>query len=391
MRMRAALLSLLLPLSLAAVYLASAAAAGETYATYGADTTPAERDAIARLAGLTAPASTDTVATAEIVDAVQGSGLPASPTDYSIASAIVTCLNPGEGLTVSTQNITRLTAPVYAGALLAAGVQDGRVVIAAPPDRPVPGETALVGVLRGFPQCQGGRPLDPARVDLAYKQIAWILALTSPNGNLEQSSNVLLKAEAPIVAGQATDSAAVSNVLDAAAASESVTVDPSMRSALVDFLRAFEHLDYGAYGKGFSIQKTSPTEARLIAATAPPGPAAGFTGVVEHAGRPLTVRVSSQDRLLVVPAANAVVTRDGRSSSLGALRKGDRVTVATSPDGTAQRIDASTAATGFGGWQWVVVVLLVLAGLLLVAAMAGLGREDGFILEPKPGRGLPPA
>ena len=62
--------------------------------------------------------------------------------------------------------MTHVPAAAYAGALLVAGLQGGSVTVAAPADKPVSGETALVGLLKAVPTCLG-HPADAQRVQLA--------------------------------------------------------------------------------------------------------------------------------------------------------------------------------------------------------------------------------
>lgn len=67
-------------------------------------------------------------------------------------------------------NITRVSPRDYAGALLAAGVTDASVTVAAPEEKPVSGETAPVGALKAAALCLN-QPLDPAHVDDAYRDL----------------------------------------------------------------------------------------------------------------------------------------------------------------------------------------------------------------------------
>ena len=378
---------------------ATAMAAGEKFAVYGADTTPAERQELAQIFGVDASTRTDTVTTPEMVAALQGTGLPAAPTDRSISSSALTCLNRGDGLTVRTQNITRITAPVYANALVTAGVGDANVGIAAPQANPVTGETALVGVLKAFPQCQAGTQPDQARVRLAYEQVARTVALAGANGDLTRASAVMLQAAQPVITAQATDDASIGAALDSAAGAQGVQVPAAQRADLVSFLRRLGGLDYGTYAKGYQVQQVSPNEVRVIPAGAgapgaagagaqgtqgaPAGAAAGttFTGDVTAAGSPLTVRADGQDRQ-VSAGPNLTVTRDGKAASLGDIKKGDEVRVTTNPDGSAQRIDA-TSKGGAGWLKWLLPLLIGLALLGLLLWFLARRRRDSFVVEPK--------
>ena len=65
--------------ALLAFSLPAAHAAGEKFAVYGADTTEAERQELARIFGIDGATPTNTVTTPEMVAALRGTGLPAAP------------------------------------------------------------------------------------------------------------------------------------------------------------------------------------------------------------------------------------------------------------------------------------------------------------------------
>lgn len=373
---------------------------GQKVVTFGADTTQAERQEFAQLFGADAATQPATVTTQDMLQTLQGTGLPVAATDKSISSSALTCLTRGDGLTVRTQNISRITAPVYANAMVTAGVGDATVLIAAPQANPVTGETALVGVLRAYPQCQGGKQPEQARVNLAYEQIARTVALAGPSGDLTKASTTMLDAAQPVITGQARDDAAVGASLDRAAQMQGIAIPAAQRGDLVGFLKKLGGLDYGTYAKGYALQQVSPTEVRVAPAgagapgsastTNPPAgsqPGAGqgsaqaavgqFEGTVEQTGQTLAVKVNGQDRP-VAPGPNLVVTRDGKDAALGDIRRDDRVTVTTNPDGSAQRIDARSNDNG--GWfkWWYLLPLLLLPLLLLLRRK----KKNDFILEP---------
>lgn len=417
---------ILLPSLLAVMVVVSAAAVsgqspGQRFVTYGADLPPAQRAEVAQIFGIDPQAPAETVTTPEMVAALQGTGLPAAPTDRSISSSSLTCLNQGEGMTVRTQNITRISAPIYANALITAGVGDGNIVIAAPPSNPVTGETALVGVLKAFPQCQAGRQPEQARINLAYQQIARTVALAGPNGNLEAASTVMLRVAQPVITGQTRDDDSIGAALDAAVAGEGIQLTPQQRAEWIPFLRSLSGLDYGAYARGYQIQQVSPNEVRVVPAGGPARPAATaaaapgaaatqaapapsgasgaaatqaaaapnvatgatFTGEVARTGDQLVVRADGLDRT-VNPAANVIVTRDGNPATVADIQRDDSVRVTTGADGAAQRIDATSSGDdGLAWWQWLLPLLALVALAGLVFWLLAKRRRDSFILEPK--------
>lgn len=377
--------------SAAAVMLAAsvASADGEKVAVFGGDLSEGGKQELVQLFGADASTKTETINSQELAAALQGTGIEAAPTDKAISSSGITCLGKGEGLTVKTQNITKIPAATYANALVTAGVGDGSVLVAAPASNPVSGETALVGVLKAFPQCQAGQQPDPARVKLAYQQVAQTVAIAGPNGDLNKASTVMLKASQGVITGEAKDDAAIGAALDAAANGEGLPIDPARRGETVTFLKSLGGVDYGTYAKGYQIQQVNPNEAKVTPAGAgAPGGAGGavaaqaaggtFTGEVQNAGEPFTVRTDGRDRQ-VQTAPNVVITRDGNPATRADIRASDQVTVTTNPDGTAQRIDARS--TGFN-WANLLPLLLfipLLGGLFLLLGRKK--RRDDFIVE----------
>jgi len=365
-----------------------ASAAGEKYAVFGADTTPQERQELAGLFGVSADANVQTVSTPEMVSALQGTGLPVAPTDRSISSSVLTCGTAGQGLDVRTSNITRITAPIYANALVTAGVGDGSVLIAAPQDNPVTGETALVGVLKAFPQCQGVGAPDPNRVKLAYQQVAWTSTLAgnaSDPAALNRASQAMLTTGQSVITNKTTDDNAIGAALDRSLADNGLRLDPSLRGNLIGFFKSLAGINYGTYARGYQVQNVSPTEVRVApsGAAGAPGPAQAegpiYTGTVQQTGNPLVVRSNGADYR--IPLGAAAVTKDGHAASTDSLRRGDKVSITTNPDGTASRIIATSQHSGAGWLGWLILALLLL-GLVALLALLLMRRRDSFVLEP---------
>jgi uncharacterized protein YpuA (DUF1002 family) len=119
---------------------------------YGGDLTDEQRADLGQLFGAAADnVATDTVSRAELVSTLRSAGLPVDGSERAISSVLVACQPVGAGLRVHTVNITDIPAAAYANALVTAGISDASVVVAAPSNAPVTGETALVGVLRAYP------------------------------------------------------------------------------------------------------------------------------------------------------------------------------------------------------------------------------------------------
>lgn len=87
----------------------------------------------------------------------------------AISSAYVELMERSSGIEVKTENITSITPFMYANALTTAGIEDARVVIAAP--FPVSGTAALAGIMKAF-EAASGKKLSAAAKETAVREAA---------------------------------------------------------------------------------------------------------------------------------------------------------------------------------------------------------------------------
>ena len=71
----------------------------------------------------------------------------------AISSAYVELLDEGNGIEVETHNITWVTREIYANAMVTAGVENAKVIAAAP--FKVSGTAALTGIMKAFEEATG--------------------------------------------------------------------------------------------------------------------------------------------------------------------------------------------------------------------------------------------
>lgn len=105
-----------------------------------------------------------------------------------------------------------------------------------------------------------------------------------------------------------------------------------------------------------------------------------FTGKVSKTS-PLTVNSNGQDRQ-INPATNITVLRDGKAATVGDLKVGDQVNVASNPDNTVSRIETtSVAKSGSSIWKWLIPLLIALLILGLILWLLSRRKRDDFVLE----------
>ena len=98
------------------------------------------------------------------------------------SSAKITRQEEGKGVIISIvtpDNITQVTAEMYATAMLTAGITDAIVEVAAP--KPVTGHSALVGIYKAY-ELKTGEELDIERTDVANEELSVATDLASKSG-----------------------------------------------------------------------------------------------------------------------------------------------------------------------------------------------------------------
>jgi len=235
---------------------------------YGGDLSAADRQAVAALLGSDGTASVESVSHQELVDTLRQQGMAVSEADQAISSAHLVCQAPGAGIAIQTHGISGLPAPVYAAALLTAGLSDADVAVAAPPDRSVSGEAALVGALKAAPRCSAQGQLDPQRAALAYQQLTVTAALAAGQTDPTRASAVLLSVLHAVIVGQATDAGAIESALQTAATEQGLPLDASQRAAVVELMQRLAGRDYGEYAHGYRLDELGPNQVRLTPADA---------------------------------------------------------------------------------------------------------------------------
>lgn len=129
-----------------------------------------------------------TVSGEDLVKYIKNSN--ASSRMYS--SAKITRQEEGKGVVISIvtpDNITQVTAEMYATAMLTAGITDATVEVAAP--KPVTGHSALVGIYKAY-EMKTGETLDIERTDVANEELSLATDLASESGVSDEKVAQLL-------------------------------------------------------------------------------------------------------------------------------------------------------------------------------------------------------
>ena len=134
----------------------------ESFVCYGDDLNSEQFEKVMNLLG--ADLSKDQLIKVTIDDekALLGSIISADKIGArSLSSARVTLTGEGTGISVTTQNINWVTSSMYSSALATAGVDNARIVVAAPVE--VSGTAALAGILKAYESAASTQLSDEAK------------------------------------------------------------------------------------------------------------------------------------------------------------------------------------------------------------------------------------
>jgi hypothetical protein len=174
----------------------------------------------------------------------------------------------GDGLDVTTSNITLVTPGLYAMALVTAGIGDGTLVVAAPASAQAQGMTALTGVFKTWEisPCESG-VTNKKRQRLALEELTLTVqigqGLGTPDG-VQKATDVVLETQKTIVTERLKDQADIDRAIGAQEKAAGVAIPPALRTQLVDLLTrlAKENIDWSTFSAGWNIER--PESNRII-------------------------------------------------------------------------------------------------------------------------------
>jgi len=159
------------------------------------------------------------------------------------SSAKITRKDAGKGLVIdilTPDNITEVTADMYANAMLTAGVQDAVVEIAAP--KPVTGHSALVGIYKAY-EVSGGE-LDPERTDVANDELS-VATILSKEAGIDEAkvSELLTEIKKQIAEQNPVSREEVEKIVSEQLANLKIELSEKDRQLLIDIMDRIRQLD----------------------------------------------------------------------------------------------------------------------------------------------------
>ena len=160
------------------------------------------------------------------------------------SSAKITREDEGKGLTISIvtpENITQVTAEMYASAMLTAGIEDATVEIAAP--KPVTGHSALVGIYKAY-EAKTGETLDIERTDVANEELSVATSIAESAGVTDaQVAELITEIKKVIAENKPETREEVEQIVSEQLNKLGVNLSETDRQLLVDLMDRISKLD----------------------------------------------------------------------------------------------------------------------------------------------------
>ena len=153
----------------------------------------------------------------------------------SWSSVVIVKRKKGNGLNISTNNITYCTVGMYKNALTTAGITDADIIVAGP--KPISGTAALVGIFEAY-EAMTGEAVQDNVVDAALNELVVIGELeASIQGLTDQEVEEFIAYIKSLIAEKGlTDEKSINEAIDEACDKYGVTLSDDERQKIVDLL-----------------------------------------------------------------------------------------------------------------------------------------------------------
>lgn len=214
---------------------------GVPIVVYGANLSDAEKESVKKSLNVDGDTEVEEVSVdgSDLATYIKGGN--SSARMYS--SAKITRQDAGKGLVISIvteDNITQVTADMYANAMLTAGIEDAIVEVAAP--KKVTGHSALVGIYKAYEVT--GETLDPERTDVANDELNLATKFSEDAGiDQDKVSELLTEIKKEIADKNPATKEDVEKIVSEQLKKLNIELSEADRQLLIDLMDKIRNLD----------------------------------------------------------------------------------------------------------------------------------------------------
>lgn len=158
----------------------------------------------------------------------------------SLSSVLITKKDSGNGIYVTTHNITYCTTGMYRNALITAGITDADVVVAGPFD--ISGTAALVGALKAY-ETMTGEAVSEESIDAAVNELVTTGSIADSLGDSEKVEQLMALAKQYVVEGNLNSEEDIMDAIEQAAKELDITLTDSQRNQISSLMTKISGLD----------------------------------------------------------------------------------------------------------------------------------------------------
>lgn len=214
------------------------------YVSLGADLNGEERAAVLQLLGVTEEDlkkyTVATITNQDEHDYLDGYLDKSVIGTRALSSVLVEGKKDGNGINVTTRNISYCTTGMYQNALITAGIEDADIVVAGP--FKISGTAALVGAIKSY-ENMTGEQVKQENVDTATNELVITGQLAENVGDSEKAEQLVGVVKSKVVEAQNMSEEEIGEVVDQAASELEINLSAEDRQAIMDLMEKIKGLD----------------------------------------------------------------------------------------------------------------------------------------------------
>lgn len=158
----------------------------------------------------------------------------------SLSSIVIVQREKGNGIQISTNNISYCTVGMYKNALATAGIQDADIIVAAP--FAISGTAALVGVFKAYTQMTGD-VIDEENIDAALHELVVTGNLEASGGDSDEIEGMIAYVKQAVVEHDLSDETEIREAIAKGCKKFNITLNDEEINEIVKVMQKISDLD----------------------------------------------------------------------------------------------------------------------------------------------------
>ena len=158
----------------------------------------------------------------------------------ALSSVLVEGKEEGNGINVTTKNITYCASGMYENALATAGIKDADIIVAGPFN--ISGTAALVGAIKSY-ENMTGEAVKTENVETATNELVVTGKVAESVGDTDKAEQLIGAVKEQVVEGHAVTAEEIGEVVDKAAQEMSIQLSEEDRQAIVKLMEKIDNLN----------------------------------------------------------------------------------------------------------------------------------------------------